>query len=123
MINSYLGLAVACPSYFSGGYGSRISQLETAPRALPRELAEKDRHKEGGVDSPTTGGSLEGAQMEVVSFVDGSFFARIFLTDDDRCRGRSFVRPVCAAHVTAGPDEPKVRAANSAYRVPIRQTS
>jgi hypothetical protein len=55
MINSYLGLAVACPSYFSGVNGSRISKHDIAPRTLPRELTEKDRHKERGVDSPTTG--------------------------------------------------------------------
>ena len=41
----------------------------------------------------------------VLAFVDGSVFARGFLTDGDRCRLRSFVRPVGAVHVTAGPDE------------------
>ena len=41
----------------------------------------------------------------VLSFVDGSDFARVFLTEGDRCRLRSFVRPVDAVLVTAGLDE------------------
>ncbi len=41
----------------------------------------------------------------VLSLVDGSSFARDFLSVGDRCRLRSFVRPVDAVHVTAGPDE------------------
>ncbi|MEQ9422082.1 MAG: hypothetical protein RIF37_14560, partial [Rhodospirillaceae bacterium] len=43
-------------------------------------------------------------EMEV-SFVDGSFFARVFLRDVDQSRLRSFVRPLCAVHLTAGLDE------------------
>jgi hypothetical protein len=41
----------------------------------------------------------------VLSFVDGSFFARDFLSDVYRSRLRSFFRPVDAVHVTAGLDE------------------
>jgi len=41
----------------------------------------------------------------VLSFVDGSGFARIFVHDVDRNALRSFVRPVCAVLLTAGPDE------------------
>jgi len=49
---------------------------------------------------------------EVVSFVDGSGFARSFLSDVDRSRLRSFVRPVCAVPLTAGPDEVRVPGPN-----------
>ncbi len=48
----------------------------------------------------------------VLAFVDGSGFARVFLSDLDRSRLRSFVRPVCAVHVTAGPDEVRVQGPN-----------
>ena len=48
----------------------------------------------------------------VVSFVDGSVFARVFLSVGDRCRLRSFVRPVDAVLVTAGPDEVRVPGPN-----------
>ena len=44
----------------------------------------------------------------VVSFVDGSVFARVFWSVGDRCRLRSFVRPVDAVLVTAGLDEVRV---------------
>jgi hypothetical protein len=40
-----------------------------------------------------------------LSFVDGSCFARVFLSDVDQSRLRSFVRPLCAVHLTAGLDE------------------
>jgi hypothetical protein len=45
------------------------------------------------------------SRTKVLSFVDGSFFARDFLSDVYRSRLRSFVRPVDAVHVTAGLDE------------------
>ena len=48
----------------------------------------------------------------MLSFVDGSVFARVFLTDGDRCRLRSFVRPVGAVLVTAGLDEVRVPGPN-----------
>ena len=41
----------------------------------------------------------------VVSFVDGSGFARVFFGDLDRSRLRSFVRPLFAVLLTAGLDE------------------
>jgi hypothetical protein len=44
----------------------------------------------------------------VVSFVDGSCFARVFLSDFDRSRLRSFVRPLYAVRLTAGLDEVRV---------------
>ena len=41
----------------------------------------------------------------VMSFVDGSGFARVLVSNLDRSRVRSFVRPVCAVRLTACPDE------------------
>lgn len=52
------------------------------------------------------------ARCEVLSFVDGSCFARVFLSDMDRSRLRSFVRPLCAVHLTAGPDEVRMPVPN-----------
>jgi hypothetical protein len=48
----------------------------------------------------------------VLSFVDGSSFARVFLSNLDRSRLRSFVRPLCAVYLTAGPDEVRVPGPN-----------
>ena len=50
--------------------------------------------------------------VPVLSFVDGSGFARVFSSDFDRSRLRSFVRPVCAARLTAGPDEVRLPGPN-----------
>jgi len=47
-----------------------------------------------------------------LSFVDGSFFARDFLSDLYRSRLRSFVRPVDTVHVTAGLDEVRMPGAD-----------
>lgn len=55
---------------------------------------------------------LPKACIMVLSFVDGSFFAGVFLTDGNRCRLRSFVRPVGAVHVTAGLEEVHVPGCN-----------
>lgn len=43
-------------------------------------------------------------------FVYGSIFARNFLTDVIRCKLLSFVRPLCAVHLTAGLDEVRMLA-------------
>ena len=50
--------------------------------------------------------------LTVLSFVDGSDFARVFLTCADRCKLQSFVRPVGAVHLTAGLDEVRVPGPN-----------
>jgi hypothetical protein len=63
-------------------------------------------------------GTPRGSQIDkkylyrMQSFVDGSVFARVFLTDVDRCGLRSFVRPVGAVLVTAGLDEVRVPGPN-----------
>jgi hypothetical protein len=41
----------------------------------------------------------------VLSCVDGSFYARVNLSDFDVCRLRSCVRPFDAVDITAGLDE------------------
>lgn len=48
----------------------------------------------------------------MLSFVDGSVFARIFLSVGDRSRLGSFVQPVGAVLMTAGIDEVCVRGPN-----------
>lgn len=58
------------------------------------------------------GSSLTCFQL-VLSFVDGSVFARDFLSVGDRRRLLSFVRPVGAVLMTAGPDEVRVPGSRS----------